>query len=66
MLGVVELREFPPVGLRLGLPLVGAEAVVEVVQHFRFVQWQVALFAAMKDVPVQPPAACLELVTCSE
>src|SRR5690606_13485616 len=47
-------------------PVVGCPAVVELVEHLRFVQRQVALVAADEDVAFEPPALGLELLAGAE
>src|SRR5262249_37304833 len=61
VLRLVEFRQFALIGLRLGLPLVGAEAVVEVVQHLRLVQREILLLVSAEDVAVEPPAVSVQM-----
>ena len=53
MLGLVEFGQLALVGLGVGLALVGAEAMVEVVDHLRFVEGQICPVAPVEEVAVE-------------
>ncbi len=51
-----RFRQDPHVELPLSRPLVGRETMVELVEHLRFVQWQVPHISADVDVPLPTQA----------
>ena len=62
----VKLWQLSLVCLRLRLSFVGSPPVVEVMDHFRLIQWQILRLVLAEGVPLQPPAIRFQLLPYAE